>query len=221
MTERNEFIIYFKSSASSQDFQCPHCGSQKVYIHDRRETYLRDFPDNPNQYQTIALRYNKFKCKECRRQFTEDIKLKEPHTRITTRAARWLEYLLSFNLPIKAVQEITGIDWHTIRKINSKSIKEVLERRRQSLELSGYKPRYLAVDEFAIHKGHSYATCVMDIFTGEIIWVGQGKSIESFRKFFKDYTLDYLSEVKAVAMDMNASYNKLVKEYLPNASIVV
>ena len=32
--------------------------------------------------------------------------------------------------------------------------------------------------------------------------------------------MEYLSEVEAVAMDMNASYNKLVEQYLPNAAIV-
>ena len=31
------------------------------------------------------------------------------------------------------------------------------------LREEGYKPRILAVDEFAIHKGHSYSTCVMDL----------------------------------------------------------
>ena len=32
--------------------------------------------------------------------------------------------------------------------------------------------------------------------------------------------MDYLSEVKAFAMDMNASYNKLVEEYMPEVEIV-
>ena len=37
------------------------------------------------------------------------------------------------------------------------------------LREEGYKPRILAVDEFAIHKGHSYATCVMDLEQGDIL----------------------------------------------------
>lgn len=35
-----------------------------------------------------------------------------------------------------------------------------------------------------------------------------------------EYDMDYLSEVKAFAMDMNASYNKLVEEYMPEVEIV-
>ena len=78
----------------------------------------------------------------------------------------------------------------------------------------------MAVDEFALHKGHSYATCVMDLETGDILWVGQGRALKDFEKFFEEITSDTLSEVIAVAMDMNASYNQLVAKYLPNAQIV-
>ena len=97
---------------------------------------------------------------------------------------------------------------------------KALETREQYLKDIGYKPQYLAVDEFAIHKGQKYATCVMDLETGDVLWVGKGRATEDFRKFFLEYDMDYLSEVKAFAMDMNASYNKLVEEYMPEVDIV-
>lgn len=88
------------------------------------------------------------------------------------------------------------------------------------LREEGNKPRILAVDEFAIHKGHSYATCVMDLEQGDILWVGKGRAMKDFEKFFEDVPSDSLSAVIAVAMDMNASYNKLVTKHLPKARIV-
>ena len=87
-----------------------------------------------------------------------------------------------------------------------------LEKRAVQLKSEGYKPRYLAVDEFAIHKGHTYATCVMDLERGDILWVGKGRSKADFQKFFDDVPFDMLSEVAAVAMDMNASFNKHIEE---------
>ena len=81
------------------------------------------------------------------------------------------------------------------------------------LREEGYKPRILAVDEFAIHKGHSYATCVMDLEQGDILWVGKGRAMKNFEKFFEDVPSDSLSAVIAVAMAMNASYNKLVTKH--------
>ena len=81
------------------------------------------------------------------------------------------------------------------------------------LREEGYKPRILAVDEFAIHQGHSYATCVMDLEQGDILWVGKGRAMKNFEKFFEDVPSDSLSAVIAVAMAMNASYNKLVTKH--------
>ena len=57
------------------------------------------------------------------------------------------------------------------------------------LKKSNYRPRYLAVDEFAIHKGHRYATCVMDLETGFILWAGLGRSMADFEHFFKSKVL--------------------------------
>ena len=88
------------------------------------------------------------------------------------------------------------------------------------LREEGYKPRILAVDEFAIHKGHSYATCVMNLEQGDILWVGKGRAMKDFEKFFEDVPSDSLSAVIAAVMDMNASYNKPVTKNLHKARIV-
>lgn len=120
-------------------------------------------------------------------------------------------------------QSNTGIDrihWDTIRKVQWEIMDEAIWEREKMLREEGYKPRILAVDEFAIHKGHSYATCVMDLEQGDILWVGKGRAMKNFEKFFEDVPSDSLSAVIAVAMDMNASYNKLVTKDLPKARIV-
>lgn len=46
------------------------------------------------------------------------------------------------------------------------------------------------------------------------------RAMKNFEKFFEDMPSDSLSAVIAVAMDMNASYNKLVTKHLPKAQIV-
>ena len=61
---------------------------------------------------------------------------------------------------------------------------------------------------------------MIDLAEGDILWVGRGRSKADFGRFFEEIDPDYLSEVKAVAMDMNASYNILVERHLPHAEIV-
>ncbi len=148
------------------------------------------------------------------------IPFKYPGTRITYRAANWIKGFLQQKVSIKAVQELTGIHWDTIRKVQREIMDAAIWEREDALKKAGYKPRILAVDKFAIHKGHSYATCVMDLEQGDILWVGKGRAIKDFEKFFEDMPSDALSAVIVVAMDMNASYNRLVTQHLPNAQIV-
>ena len=42
------------------------------------------------------------------------------------------------------------------------------------------RPTCLAVDGFAIHKGHRYATCVMDLGNGKVLWAGKGRDPRLF-----------------------------------------
>ena len=77
--------------------------------------------------------------------------------------------LFAEKMSIKAIQKLTGIHWDTIRKVQREIMDEAIWERGKMLREEGYKPMILAADEFAIHKGHSYATCVMDLEQGELV----------------------------------------------------
>ncbi len=113
-------------------------------------------------------------------------------------------------------QRNTGIDWYSLGHDSQSTARDYGRGnlgKEKMLREEGYKPRILAVDEFVIHKGHSYATCVMDLEQGDILWLVKGRAMKNFEKFFEDVPSDSLSAVIAVAMDMNASYNKLVTKH--------
>ena len=216
---RDKTVLFWESTQKTEAMRCPACG-EAVQIYEKYQVNLKDIPLWKGVTHLCSCFIHRYRCNRCRETFSEEIPFKYPGTRITYRAANWIKGFLQQKVSIKAIQELTGIHWDTIRKVQREIMDAAIWEREVALKKEGYKPRILAVDEFAIHKGHSYATCVMDLEQGDILWVGKGRAMKDFEKFFEDVPSDALSAVIAVAMDMNASYNKLVTKHLPNAQIV-
>jgi transposase len=212
-------VLLFRSKQDSRDVICPFCGG-RVHVYDSASTTLKDMPLWFGVPLNLEVEHHRYRCTCCNKSFSEELCMRCPGTRITNRAARWVQELLRWHLPISAVHGITGFHWDTIRRIHESEMQDALDLRRKELQDKDYRPQYLAIDEFAVHRGHSYATCVMDLVEGDILWVGRGRSKADFARFFEEFDLSNLSEVKAVAMDMNASYNILVEQHLPHAEIV-
>ena len=217
--EKDSGVAMLESVRKTSDMKCPDCG-EAVHIYDKFDITLKDMPIYPDVPLSLFCYGHRYRCTKCGKTFTEDVPFAYPGTRITNRAATWIKSFLKNKMSIRSIQNITGIHWDTIRKVQQDVMDEALKERDNELKEIDYKPRFLAVDEFAIHKGHSYATCVMDLEKGDILWVGKGRNISDFECFFKGIDSSTLSNVMAVAMDMNASYNKLVEKYLPKAKII-
>lgn len=98
------------------------------------------------------------------------------------------------------------------------SDKEALE-----LRLAGQDPRtacMLALDEFAIQEGHSFATVVVDIESGAVLWLGRGSSRADIWPFFEAMREESRNRIEAVAIDYNATYALKIQENCPKARII-
>ena len=102
-------------------------------------------------------------------------------------------------------------------------VKDVNKARLKSLA-GDMKPthysRHLAVDEFLIEHGRRYCTMIIDADTGELLYLEKGKKKEQLMHFFRWAGDDFMSHVKAIAMDMNTNYSQAVKDLYPSISIV-
>lgn len=108
-----------------------------------------------------------------------------------------------------------NLAWTTIKNLD----KQQVEYYFGDIDLA--EVRYLAIDEFSIKEGHSYATAFMDLETGRIIYVCEGRTVEKVRHFFEHLmNKGQEGQIQMVCVDMHAGYHSLVKEYLPEAVVV-
>ena len=117
-------------------------------------------------------------------------------------------------LPVKQVAALFGLHWGTVKDLDKRALQTELD----PVDLSGVT--LLAMDEFAIQRGHRYATVVIEPHTRRVLWVGRERSREGIRPFFELLGDAGCKAIRAVAMDMNAAYANEVRDRCPNAAIV-
>ena len=113
-------------------------------------------------------------------------------------------------MTIKDVSERFQMHWHTVKEIE----KEYLKKKHDHINIKGVE--YIAIDEFAIQKGHKYMTVVMDLKSSKILYVGDGRAANCLDGFWLKIR-KYKSNIKAVAMDMWDPYIAATKAWVPKA----
>jgi transposase len=191
--------------------RCSKCGASCEQIHDTTIRTIRD-RDLFEFKVWLKVPLRRVRCHRCG-VARESLAWLAPHARMTKRLQQHLEVLLSL-LPIKHVAQLTGLHWHTLKAID----KARLARDLPEPDLS--RVRYLAMDEFALYKGHRYASVVMDVERTQVLWVGEGRSREAIRPFFEWLGKQHCEHIEAVAMDMNTAMDLEVKAHCPNAHVV-
>jgi transposase len=120
---------------------------------------------------------------------------------------------LSRYMTIKDVACHLCISWDVIKDIQ----KRYLKRRFAKPKLKHLKR--IAIDEISTGKGHQYVTIVMDLESGAVVHVGDGKGGDALKPFWKRLRASG-AKIEAVATDMSPAYIDAVTTHLPNATLV-
>ena len=192
--------------------RCGCCGGPCVLIHERRRRRVRE-RDWFDRRVWLDVPIRRMDCHHCGARVAEHITWLDSRSRITQRLRAWIEALTQL-LPIAHVAKLTGLNWHTIKDIDHRRLE------RLHGEFVAHDVRRLVMDEFALHKGHRYATVVMDADRMRVLWVGEGNSREAIRPFFELLGPERCRQVEAVAMDMNTAFDLEVQKYCPHAEVV-
>lgn len=191
--------------------RCSGCGEVVQAVHDAEERLVRDLPILDAD-TWLRLERCRLACPRCGPKL-EQLSWLGRYARVTRRLAESVARLCR-ELPIKHVAEYYDLHWSTVKAIDH----AYLEAKLGPIDLTGIKQ--IAMDEFAIQKGHRYATVVVEPHTKRVLWVGRGRKREDVRPFFELLGEQGRRHLRAVVMDMNAAYEEEVRAHCPFAEIV-
>ena len=136
----------------------------------------------------------------------------DPHKRYSRPLARYVVDLCR-HMTMLDVAEHLGMSWDTVKEIE----KQYLLRHYARPKLKHL--RRIAIDEIAVRKGQHYLTVVLDLESGAVVFVGNGKGAEALQPFWKRVR-GSRARIEAVALDMSPAYTAAVRQNLPRAVLV-
>lgn len=204
----NTIILHVE--AKGRQIECPNCGCRHLVKNGCR---MRDFIGLPvgGKKVIIRMKVQRYKCKNkvCDYDCQEHIPFATGSCGYTHRFAKYVVGLLKA-MTLKDAANLLGVTWDTIKEIHSRH----LEYHYAPPSLDGVD--CIGIDEFAVRKGHIYKTMVVDLRSGRILHVGEGKGADALKGFWKRIKRKGI-DIKYVATDLSAAFISSVYEHCPNA----
>ena len=154
----------------------------------------------------------------------EGMPFKAAGHRVTVPLLNFVRDLLSLGQTLKAVSLMTGLHKNVVKEIDKARLEslytEVGEDGARRLRRPGRQARYLGIDEFKLHDGLRYATVIIDLETGHVLWLAHTKRKQVVHDFCDFVGDEWMSKVAAVACDMNADFERAFLERHPHLAVV-
>jgi transposase len=191
--------------------RCPVYRSRDVHCRGRGIRRFRAVPIG-RKVVYIGLAVQRVACTKCQAVRQVKVQFADEHKRYT-RAFERLILDLSKYMTIQAVSHHLGVGWDLVKDIQ----KNNLNKRYRLPKLS--KVKRIAIDEIYQGKKLGYLTIVMDLQSGAVIFVGNGKGADALIPFWKRLKKSG-ARIEAVATDMGPAYISAVKANLPDTTLV-
>jgi transposase len=198
----------FRIEQPRERLRCSACGSDQVWAQGGIERFFHALPIG-NQPTFIEFKVPRVLCAACGKVRQVKIAFADPKKHYTRSFERYA-LDLSRHMTIQDVADHLLIGWDTIKEIQSKN----LRRRFGKPKLHNLKQ--IAIDEINIGKGQRYLTVVLNLLSGAVVFVGDGKGVDALKPFWKRLRRAH-AKIEAVATDMSAAYIRAVRDNLHRA----
>jgi transposase len=206
-----EDSTHFRIEQPRERLRCPHCDSQDVWAQGGVERSFQTLPIG-KQPTHIHFKVPRIWCGGCGAKCQVKIAFADPKKTYTHSLERYaLE--LSRRMTIQDVADHLLLGWDTVKEIQAKHLKRKFGKPKL------HKLKQIAIDEICVGKGHRYLTVVLNLLSGAVVFVGNGKGADALKPFWKRLRRSH-AKVEAVAIDMSVAYISAVRNNLKRAVLV-
>jgi transposase len=207
-TDYIEGVVLFTIEQDRGALRCPSCGSARLTAHGGEHRLFRVVPIGRKQVR-LLFRVPRVECHECHVTRQVHVPFAEPR-RHYTRAFERYALELSRHMTILDVARHLGVSWDTIKDLQKRDLQRHFARPALA------HVRRIAIDEISVGKGHRYLTVVLDLDSGAVVFVGDGKGSDALDPFWVRLRAAH-ARIEAVATDMGLPYIRAVQKHLPRA----
>lgn len=210
-TTYKEGNVIFTMQHKRDKLHCPQCESKNIVLRGCTQRRFRTVPIGAKPIY-LDLDVQRVACMRCNAIRQVDLGFADPRYTYTRSFERYV-LELSKHMTILDVARHLNVSWDMIKNIQKRYLTKKFSHPRLK------DIRWIAIDEIAVKKGHKYLTVVLDLETGAVIFVGDGKGAEALMPFWKRLNRSR-ALIEAVAVDMSPAYVSAVTDHLPEAVIV-
>ena len=217
LSESGRTVIRFCGSlrTEDEDLTCSCCGA-RMHVNNHPGITLRHLPFG-GYLSNVSLTRNQYACPKCGNTRMQYISFKAPGHRITTELHQYVCDLLACGTYTnKEVAELAGLGKNVVKAIDKERLKSLYTTPDGKLIKPDKHAKFLGIDEFKLHNGHRYATHIIDMETGHILWIAGGKKKQVVYDFIEHVGLEWMDHVEAVACDMNSDFQEAFEEKCPH-----
>lgn len=212
---RNAFCFHGTVDPCEADYICIHCG-HKMHVNNHSSITLRHLCFG-SSLSGVKFKRTQFLCPECGAAKMQAISFKADGHLITSELYQYTRDLLAHGTyTLKQAAEITGLGKNTVKDIDLQRLQEMYTIDGEKLIKPEKTTKYLGIDEFKLHDGYKYATHIIDMETGHILWISHGKKKQVVYDFIDHVGLEWMDNVEAIACDMNSDFQEAFEEKCPH-----
>jgi transposase len=194
--------------------RCSRCGAPVPELHEITPRRVRDLALMAHDVWLLVPQA-RLQCPRCG-PTVERIPWLDRYQRMTTRLAEQIARLAN-ERSVRQDAAHYHVSWATVKQLHARA----LIARLGPMDAADFSQvRRIAVDEFALHRGQTYATVVVEVDTKRVLWVARGREEATLRGFFIALGPAGCARLEAVVLDLATPYLKAIRTHCPHVAIV-